>query len=112
MPVLPAKAAIEFSPTCTIIYSLERNAEQYFVDEVAQLSEQLKRQNIHLIDLNNWYYEAPYLSVSGRERSILREQFQLPVNINQAVVLDPMGNVVSRHVGSVALVSTILTCPN
>jgi len=112
MPVLQVKADIEFSPTCTVIYSLQRNAQDYFVDEVAQLSDQLKQQDIHLIDLNNWFDQAPYLRVSGRERSILREQYQLPANINQAIVVDPSGKEVSRYTGSVTLVSALLTCPN
>jgi hypothetical protein len=111
MPVLQAKADNEISPSCIIIYSLERNAEQYFVHEVAQLNDQLKRQNIQLIDLNNWYSDSPYLRVSGRERSLLREQFQLPAKINQAVVIDPSGKEIGRHVGSVTLVSAIMNCP-
>ncbi|KXI30301.1 hypothetical protein [Paraglaciecola hydrolytica] len=111
LPVLPVKATVEFSPTCTIIYSLQRNAESYFIDEVTQLDAQLKRQNIHLIDLNNWYYEAPYLSVTGRERSLLRERYQLPANTNQAVVLDSKGFEISRHTGSVTLVTLVLACP-
>lgn len=112
MPVLQVKAYIEFSPTCTVIYSLQRNAQDYFVDEVAQLSDRLKQQDIHLIDLNNWFDQAPYLRVSGRERSILREQYQLPANINQAIVVDPSGKEVSRYTGSVTLVSALLACPN
>lgn len=110
--MLQAKADIEFSPTCTIIYSLQRSAQQYFVDEVATLNEQLKRQDIHLIDLNNWFEQTPYLRISGRERSLLREQYQLPAAINQAVVLDSSGKEVSRYAGSVTLVTAILSCPN
>ncbi|WP_340677151.1 hypothetical protein [Paraglaciecola sp.] len=112
MPVLQAKADNDISPNCIIIYSLQRNAEQYFVHEVTQLSEQLKRQNIYLIDLNNWYNDAPYLRVSGRERSLLREQFQLLANINQAIVLNSSGQEISRHIGSVTLVNAIMNCAN
>ena len=112
MPILEVKGDIEFSPTCTVIYSLQRNAQDYFVDEVAQLSERLKQQDIHLIDLNNWFDQAPYLRVSGRERSLLRDYYQLPANINQAIVVDPSGNEISRFTGSVTLVSALLACPN
>ena len=112
MPFLEVKGDIEFSPTCTVIYSLQRNAQDYFVDEVAQLSERLKQQDIHLIDLNNWFDQAPYLRVSGRERSLLRDYYQLPANINQAIVVDPSGNEISRFTGSVTLVSALLACPN
>ena len=112
MPFLKVKGDIEFSPTCTVIYSLQRNAQDYFVDEVAQLSERLKQQDIHLIDLNNWFDQAPYLRVSGRERSLLRDYYQLPANINQAIVVDPSGNEISRFTGSVTLVSALLACPN
>lgn len=112
MPVLEAEADIEFSPTCTIIYSLQRNAQEYLIEEVSQLSEQLNLHNIHLIDLNNWFYQTPYLRVSGRERSVIRERYQLPADINQAIVLDSSGKEVSRHTGSVTLVVAILTCPS
>lgn len=112
MPFLKVKGDIAFSPTCTVIYSLQRNAQDFFVDEVAQLSERLKQQDIHLIDLNNWFDQAPYLRVSGRERSLLRDYYQLPANINQAIVVDPSGNEISRFTGSVTLVSALLACPN
>lgn len=111
MPFLQLKAAVEFSPSCTIIYSLQRSAQQYFVDETSSLSAQLIEQDIKLIDLNNWYDHPPFLALSGRERSQLREQYQLPANLNQAVVVDANGRELRRISGSVTLVDAILFCP-
>ena len=110
-PFLQLKAAVELSPACTVIYSLQRSAQQYFIDETTSLSEQLIQQNIGLIDLNNWYERPPFVAISGRERSQLREQYQLPVNQNQAVVVDSNGREISRITGSVTLVDAILSCP-
>lgn len=99
---------------CTVIFALHDNAHSYFVDEARQLHTALLRQDIALLDLNHWQADAqpPFISASGRQRHLLRQQYQIQDAANQAVVIDRNGQQISRHVGSVTLVSAILNCPN
>lgn len=101
----PAKAY------CTMIYSLQGNAQSYFIEEVEQLKIDLLRHDIALVDLNNWLKQPPFLSISGRERRALRQQYQIPSETNQLVVIDNKGQEIARFTGSVTLVTAILACP-
>lgn len=107
----PLKAANTNAPSCLLIYSLQRSALDYVVEEAQQLNAELKRHNIALIDLNNWFQQAPYIAMSGREKRLLREQYQLPANQNQLIVIDDKGRELARFTGSVTLVSALLSCP-
>lgn len=97
--------------SCTIVYSLQRSANEYLNDEISQLKGQIEKQNIHFIDLNNWGKTPPHLDLSGRLRNQLRQQYDLPSNINQAIVLNKNGKLISRFTGSVTLVNAMLDCP-
>ena len=111
MSIFQLQAAVEFRSGCTVIYSLQRSAQQYFVDETSSLHQQLIQQGVTLIDLNNWLEHPPFMAISGRERSQLREQYQLPASQNQAVVVDASGREITRISGSVTLVDALLSCP-
>jgi len=97
---------------CTIIYSLHGSANQYFNDEIAQLRQSITQQSVVFIDLNHWQKSLPHLKVSGRARNQLRQKFQLPKAINQTVVIDGQGDLISRYSGSVTLVNALLDCQN
>jgi hypothetical protein len=105
-----AQEAVFTQANCTIVYSLKRSADKYFNDEIAQLSVQINRKNIHFIDLNNWGKASPHVDVSGRFRHQLREQYSLEKGINQAVVVDSHGQLLSRYSGSVTLVNALIDC--
>lgn len=95
---------------CTIVYSLQRSADKYFNHEIAQLSTQINRKNIRFIDLNNWGKGPPHIEISGRVRHQLRQQFQLIEGVNQSVLVDDQGKMISRYSGSVTLVNALLDC--
>lgn len=95
---------------CTIIYSLKRSADKYFNDEISQLTGQINRKNIHFIDLNNWRNTPPHIDISGRLRHQLRHQYDLSNNVNQAVIVNQQGRVLSRYSGSVTLVNALIDC--
>lgn len=105
-----ARETLFAQANCTIVYSLQRSADKYFNDEIAQLSTQINRKNIRFIDLNNWGKESPHIEVSGRVRHQLRQQFQLIEGVNQSVLVDDQGKMVSRYSGSVTLVDALLDC--
>jgi predicted ATP-dependent endonuclease of OLD family len=48
------------------VYSLERSAEQYFNNKIAQLIVPINHKNILFIDLNNWGKTLPHIEVIGR----------------------------------------------
>jgi hypothetical protein len=96
---------------CTLVYSLERSADKYFNNGIAQLSVQINKKNIHFIDLNNWGKTPPHLDVSGRLRNLLRQQYDLKKGINQAVLVNDQGKMLNRYNGSVTLVNALLDCP-
>jgi hypothetical protein len=96
---------------CTIVYSLERSADKYFNNRIAQLRVQINKKNIHFIDLNNWGKTPPHLDVSGRLRNLLRQQYDLKKGINQAVLVNDQGKMLNRYNGSVTLVNALLDCP-
>ena len=96
--------------SCTIIYSLNGAAHQYFNDEIKQLNQSIVRQSVLFIDLNHWQKSKPHMKVSGRTRNLLREKYQLPSNINQTVVINHRGELISRHSGAVTLVNSLLDC--
>jgi hypothetical protein len=111
MPLMVEANTTDFSQSsCTVIYSLKRSADQYFNNEVAILQNQLIRQNVQLIDLNQWRSAPPHLQISGRQRNQIRATYQLSNTANQAVVISPKGKVISRYTGSVTLVNALLDC--
>jgi hypothetical protein len=95
---------------CTIVYSLERSAEQYFNNEIAQLIVPINHKNIRFIDLNNWGKTPPHVEVSGRLRNQLRQQYALKKGVNQAVLVNDQGEVLSRYSSSVTLVNALIDC--
>jgi hypothetical protein len=95
---------------CTIVYSLERSADKYFNSEIDQLSMPINQKNIHFIDLNNWGKTSPHVEVSGRLRNQLRQQYALKKDVNQAVLVNDQGEVLSRYSGSVTLVNALIDC--
>lgn len=105
-----ARETLFSQANCTIVYSLKRSADRYFNDAITQLSEQINRKNIHFVDLNNWGKTSPHIEISGRLRHQLRQQYALADGINQAIVLDKKGQVLSRYSGSVTLVNALLDC--
>lgn len=105
-----AQETVFTQANCTIVYSLKRSADKYFNDEITQLSAQINRKNIHFIDLNNWRKTPPHIEISGRFRHQLRQQFDLAQGVNQAVVVNNKGQVVSRYTGSVTLVNALIDC--
>lgn len=96
--------------SCTIIYSLNGAAHQYFNAEIEQLNQSITRQSVLFIDLNHWDKSDPHMKVSGRTRNLLREKYQLPSNINQTVVINHRGELISRYSGAVTLVNSLLDC--
>lgn len=105
-----AQDALFTQANCTIVYSLKHSADKYFNDEITQLSAQINRKNIYFIDLNHWGKSSPHLEISGRQRNQLRQQFDLAKNINQAVLVNNQGQVISRYSGSVTVVNALLDC--
>jgi hypothetical protein len=105
-----AQETIFAASSCTIIYSLKRSANKYFNDEISQLKVQIDNQNIHFIDLNNWNKMSPHVEVSGRLRNQLRQQYDLASGINQAIVINNKGQILSRYSGSVTLVNALIDC--
>jgi hypothetical protein len=95
---------------CTIIYSLERSADKYFNNEIAQLSVQINKKNIYFIDLNNWGKTPPHIEISGRLRHQLRQKYDLKKGINQAILVNKAGRLLSRYNGSVTLVNALIDC--
>jgi hypothetical protein len=92
------------------VYSLKRSADKYFNDEISQLHAQINKKNIQLIDLNNWRKTPPHIEISGRLRNLLRKQFNLAKAVNQAIILNSKGQLLSRYTGSVTLVNALLEC--
>ncbi|MEP1447892.1 MAG: hypothetical protein ABJK37_17455 [Paraglaciecola sp.] len=105
-----AKDAVFAQAKCTIVYSLKRSADKYFNDEISQLDTQIKKQKIQFIDLNNWRKVAPHVEISGRFRNQLRHRYDLPKNMNQAIILDSKGQELIRYSGSVTLVNGLIAC--
>jgi hypothetical protein len=105
-----AQKAVFTQAKCTIVYSLKRSADKYFNDEISQLHAQINKKNIQLIDLNNWRKTPPHIEISGRFRHQLRKQFDLAKAVNQAIILNNRGQVLSRYTGSVTLVNALLDC--
>jgi hypothetical protein len=105
-----AQEAVFTQAHCTIVYSLKRSADKYFNDEITQLSTQISKNNIHFIDLNNWRKTLPHIEISGRFRNQLRRQYDLASNINQAIVVNKQGDLLSRYSGSVTLVNALIDC--
>jgi hypothetical protein len=105
-----AQESVFTQANCTVVYSLKRSADKYFNDEMTQLSTQINIKNIHFIDLNNWRKAPPHIDISGRFRNQLRQQYGLTRGVNQAIVLDKKGQVLSRYTGSVTLVNALLDC--
>lgn len=97
---------------CIVIYSLNGLAQNTFSQQVEQLKAHLLRQRIGLIDLNSWpaTNTSPQLSVSGREKSILRQKFALPDIGNHAVLLNHRAHLIGRYKGTVDLVNIMLDC--
>lgn len=108
--IVTAKEGVFSNANCTIVYSLKRSADKYFNDEISQLQTQIKEQKIQFIDLNNWRKLAPHIEISGRYRNLLRHQYDLPKNMNQAIVIDSKGQELSRYSGSVTLVNGLMDC--
>jgi len=96
--------------SCTIVYSLKRSANKYFNDEISQLKAQINKHNIHFIDLNSWNKMSPHVEVSGRLRNQIRQQYDLESNMNQAIVVNKQGHILSRYNGSVTLVNALIDC--
>ncbi len=96
--------------TCSVLFSLSRSANLYFNQEIEQLNSQIKRHNVRFVDLNNWQKEPPFIAVSGRERNQLRAKYQLEHSINQAVLINKQGQLISRYTGSVTVVNVLLDC--
>ena len=105
-----AKETAFTQANCTIVYSLKRSADKYFNDEIAQLNTQINKNNIHFIDLNNWRKSPPHIEVSGRFRNQLRQRYNLVKGVNQAVMVNRQGKVLSRYSGSVTLVNALMDC--
>jgi hypothetical protein len=105
-----AQKAVFTQANCTIVYSLKRSADKYFNDEISQLHAQINKKNIQLIDLNNWRKTPPHIEISGRLRNLLRKQFNLAKAVNQAIILNSKGQLLSRYTGSVTLVNALLEC--
>ncbi|MDU0353599.1 hypothetical protein RS130_06365 [Paraglaciecola aquimarina] len=95
---------------CTVVYSLTRTADNFFVDEIAQLQSQIDQHNVVFIDLNNWRNAYPHIEITGRQRNQIRALFNLPKNLNQTVIFDKEGQLINRHIGSVTLVNALLDC--
>ena len=106
-----AQVTVFTQASCTVVYSLERLADKYFNNEIAQLSVQLNKKNIQFIDLNHWGKTPPHQDVSGRLRNLLRQQYDLKKGINQAVLVNDQGQILNRYNGSVTLVNALLDCP-
>ncbi len=95
---------------CTIIYSLKHSANSDFSQDIALLEREITKQNVALIDLNNWQKLPPHIQLNGRQRNQIRTTFDLPKDTNQAIVFNIKGQLVSRRTGSVALVNALLDC--
>ena len=105
-----AQEKVYTQANCTIVYSLKRSADKYFNDEIIQLSAQINKKNIQLIDLNNWRKTPPHIKISGRFRNQFRQQYAMQKGVNQVLVLNEDGKVLSRYSGSVTLVNALLDC--
>ena len=92
------------------MYSLERSAEQYFNNKIAQLIVPINHKNILFIDLNNWGKTLPHIEVIGRLRNKLRQQYALKKGVNQAVLVNDRGEMLSRYDGSANLVNALIDC--
>ena len=95
---------------CLLIYSLRSPSHTFFSQQVEQLKSQLLGQNIALMDLNSWHSEPPYLALSGRQKSVLRQAYNLPPQDTAAVLLDNKGQIIVRYQGTVDLVNLMLAC--
>ena len=92
------------------MYSLQRSADKYFNNEIKQLSMQINKKNMRFIDLNNWGKNFPHMKVSGRSRNQLRQHYALNNGVNQAVLVNKQGEILSRYSGSVTLVNALIDC--
>lgn len=110
-PPSNAQEALFTQASCTIVYSLKGAVNQSFNDEIGQLKSHITKQNIQFIDLNNWNKSLPHIELSGRLRNQLRKQYDLKSNVNQAIVLNKQGQVLSRYSRSLTLVSALFDCP-
>lgn len=95
---------------CNIVFALDGLAYQSFSAEVEQLAPHLIRKNISLIDLNHWQEGALFQNISGRQRAKLRVLLELPRGINQAVLVNKKGRIMTRHRGSANLIDMLLVC--
>lgn len=95
---------------CTIIYSLKPLTNQYFDQEINQLSALIQKQNVVFIDLNSWRDTPPYKVISGRKRNQIRKLFDLPKHTNQALIFNQKGELMNSYIGSVTLVNALLDC--
>jgi hypothetical protein len=105
-----AKKTLFTQAHCTIVYSLKRSADEELNDDIAELITQINQKNIQFVDLNNWRRTPPHIEVSGRFRNQFRQQFAMKKGVNQVIVLDKQGKMLSRYSGSITLVNALLDC--
>lgn len=96
---------------CTIIYALDGVAHQSFNQQVDALQHHLKEKRVELIDINEWQSAPPHVSVSGREKALLRKRYALSFTDDNAVLLNANGVLVERYSNMVDLVDILLNCP-
>jgi hypothetical protein len=92
------------------VYSLKRSADEELNDDIAELITQINQKSIQFVDLNNWRRTPPHIEVSGRFRNQFRQQFAMKKGVNQVIVLDKQGKMLSRYSGSITLVNALLDC--
>lgn len=96
---------------CTFVYSLQGPAYHAFQEQIRGLQPALARKRIRLLDLQKWNSQLPHLSLSGRERRLLRDQYQLKGNQSQALLIDHNHpEKLHYYRGSVDLVDALLNC--
>lgn len=109
IPLLFLAVSIDVN-ACTIVYSLKGLSQQSFERQTDRLGSHLRRQQITLVDLNNWYKQPPYKEVSGRERALLRKRYNMRKADNTAVLINEQGTVIKRYEDTVDLVDILLSC--
>lgn len=109
--LLVAGNAFARSHQCTIIYALDGVAHASFNQQIHTLKHHLKEKRVELIDINEWQSSPPHVSVSGREKALLRKRYALSFTDDNAVLLNAHGRLVERYSNTVDLVDILLNCP-
>lgn len=103
---LTFKANALANARCTVLYSLHGNISENFEKQKQTLQSHIKRQEIQMLDLNDWHKTT----LSGRERNQLRKEFNLPRQGNHVAILNHKGKLIQNMSEHLDLVDIIMSC--